>query len=152
MPNYPGTSRPIVPRQPSFAQYPLIPYEEGADEYRWDAKPYILAVQGFPREFFLIGHLSGALMRSAMTVRGWEAKGYFPKPTFTVRGDNPHARRRLYTRPQIEGVVEIAQEEGILDFRKRYITGTNFTPRVFALFLRCRDAPPPITSNSKDSR
>lgn len=148
MSTYPGTTRPILPRQ-----HPHVVSRQPApdDVYRWDAKPYILAVEGFPREFFTIGHLSGALLRSAMTVRGWEAQGFFPKPTFTVNGGNKYAKRRLYTRRQIEGVIQIAQEEGILDSRRRYLTETDFTPRCFALFAQCRDVPPPLHIDSEDN-
>jgi GTPase involved in cell partitioning and DNA repair len=40
------------------------------------------------------------------------------------------AHRRLYTRAQIEGMVEIASEEGILTNTARHITRTKFTERV----------------------
>lgn len=133
-------SRLFVPRQ--YPTHPM-PVEED-DPYRWDTRPYILAVSGHPREFFTIGHLAGALLRSAMTIRGWETDGLFPKPTFTVNGSDPRRRRRLYTRPQIEGVIRIAEEEGILESRRRYLTQTRFPERCHELFQTCRELPPPL--------
>jgi len=113
--------------------------------YPWDSRPYIKVVDGYPREFFTIGHLANALMRSSMTIRGWEAQGIFPKPSFIVGGADRHGRRRLYTRKQIEGVARIAHEEGILDNRRRFIKQTRFSERCFELF-KTRELPPPITS------
>lgn len=138
------------PRQTGIPAHMSLTPEEDA-RYRWDLRPYILAVDGHPREFFTIGHLAGGLMRSAMTIRTWESQGLFPKPTYTVNGKDPRARRRLYTRLQVEGVIRIAEEEGILDSRRRYLTQTRFPERCHELFRTCRELPDPIPSLSEDS-
>lgn len=134
----------FVPRQLSTHKH-FAPVEVEDNRHRWDLRPYILAVNGEPREFFTIGHLAGALLRSAMTIRGWERDGLFPKPTFTVNGADPRRRRRLYTRQQIAGVLRIAEEEGLMDARQRYLRQTRFPERCHQLFQQIgKELPPPL--------
>jgi hypothetical protein len=51
-----------------------------------------------------------------------------------VVGSRGDAGRRLFTRAQIEGIVAIAQEEGLMEWRDRppKPVDTNFTARVIA--------------------
>jgi hypothetical protein len=100
----------------------------------WDAKPRMLTVNGVEHEFFTIGDLALALGRKPVTIRAWEANGIFPKARYK-KGRVKGKQLRLYTRAQIEGVVRIAREEGILNMHKSMgFEATNFTTRVLELW------------------
>lgn len=124
---YPGTHRPIV-RHPNRAE-PKKP-----DPSRWDSHSVMLRVGGEPREFFTIGNLAQALDRKPNTIRMWERKGWIPKATYRKPGQTENGVRRLYTRAQIEGLLRIATEEGLMKGENCSVTATNFTERAFALF------------------
>lgn len=123
---YPGSRHPIVPGQQTA--------ERVNDPERWDARPRILKIGGVDREFFTIGHLAKALGRKPVTIRGWERAGVIPKPTFRKPSEDPRGTRRLYTRAQVEGILRIADEEGLMRGDFRPIGDTDFTRRVIALF------------------
>lgn len=129
----------------------LYSHYPGIEETAWDLHPYVLPVDGAPREFFTIGHLGAAINRAPGTIRYWESKRFFPKPSFTVNGADKYKRRRLYTRAQIEGVIRIAQEEGLLNHSRRYLGQTRFTERCFELFATERTLPPPVTENKENT-
>lgn len=131
---YPGTSKPI-PLAPTVKAAPEAPAEDA-----WDAKPRVFTVKGSEIEFFTVGQLAKALGRKPVTVRKWETEGIIPKATFSAPSDDPRGRRRLYTRAQVEGIVRIAKEEGVLVAHARPIRQTQFTPRVIRLFERTRAA------------
>lgn len=85
----------------------------------WDASPRSYKIKGVPTEFFTVGHLALAVNRTARTVRYWERNGILPDATF--RAPKPQKGSqvkqvgdRLYSRAQIEAVVRIATEEGVL--------------------------------------
>lgn len=125
---YPGSRHPIPERKPVVYEQP--------DPDRWDAHPKVYKVKGEDVEFFTSGELAQALDgRATVTIRAWERKGIIPKATFHKPSDKPQGRRRLYSRAQVEGIVQIAKEEGIYssDSRVKILT-TNFTKRVTALF------------------
>jgi hypothetical protein len=141
---YPGTSRPVGPPAAIAGEY-------RADDNSWDANPTFHYLQGGLREFFAIGHLALALGRSTKTIYKWEARGHFPKATFILNGSSRNGRRRLYTRQQINGVLEIALDEGILTGRQRFIGATPFPARCAELFHRTRATlPPPVNEWSNN--
>lgn len=123
---YPGSKKQIKPKPE--------PYHHPDDEDRWDRNPRHLTVNGKPIELFSVGHLAKALGRVPVTIRKWEKDGTIPKATFRKPSDDPRGQRRLYSRAQIEGLVKIAKEEGLLDDRPKPITRTAFTSRAVALF------------------
>jgi hypothetical protein len=45
---------------------------------------------------------------------------------------------------QIEGVIEIAREEGLLTDSRRYLRQTRFPERCFEHFRNHRELPPPL--------
>lgn len=138
---YPGTTRPVGP--------PVAAAEHASgstDSTDWDAGPAYHYLQGGLREFFAIGHLAQALGRSPKTIYKWEARGHFPVATFILNGSSRNGRRRLYTRQQINGVIEIALDEGILTGRRRFIGTTAFPARCAELFQRTRAILPPIAN------
>lgn len=122
---YPGSRHPVVRGQTA---------ERVNDTEAWDAKPRTLKVGGVDREFFTIGNLAKALGRKPVTIRAWERAGVIPKPTFRKPSDDPRGTRRLYTRAQVEGLVRIAEEEGLMKGDYRPVSNTDFTRRVIALF------------------
>lgn len=126
----------------AYSHYPSI---------EWDQHPYVLPVQDQDREFFTIRHLAEAVHRAPGTIRFWESKQLFPKPTFTLRGADPRARRRLYTRVQIEGVIEIARDEGLLSDGRRYLKQTRFTERCFEHFKDHHELPPPLYTITEEN-
>jgi hypothetical protein len=95
-------------------------------------------VAGVETEFFTVGDLAKALGRQPVTIRKWEREGVIPKSTYQSPGrdDDVRGRRRLYTREQIEGMVRIAHEEGVLVSHQKPIKNTNFSVRVIDLFKR----------------
>jgi hypothetical protein len=133
---YPGTHRPVRPAvAPDWAE----------PEVTWDANPIHYLHEGSLREFFGIGHLADALVRSTKTIYKWETRGIFPYATFVFNPSSLHGRRRYYTRVQVEGVMVIAAEEGVLTREKREITQTLFPARCFQLFKETRALlPPPL--------
>jgi hypothetical protein len=123
---YPGSKE---RRQPRAAAEPEAPLELG--------RPWVLEVRGIDVEFFPIGSLALALGRQPVTIRAWERDRVLPPSGWSKPGKDRDARgrRRIWTRPQIEGIVAIAREEGVLDPGPRIsITKTKFTARVTALF------------------
>ena len=110
------------------------------DEFRWDENPKIILHNGFAKEFFTIGHLASALNRATVTIRSWEKKGVLPKSPFrsapprvsTVNGE-PKGKR-LWTREQIEGIVQIAKEEACIVDERQSPPTEKFTRRVQELF------------------
>jgi hypothetical protein len=127
---YPGSKRKIDRDEPDT--------KKTVSTEGWDAKPRIYKPNGVETEFFTVGHLAAAMNRKPLTIRQWERKGIIPKAVYqrAGRGGSQHGRRRLYTRAQIEGMIQIAAEEGLLTNDRREIASTNFKPRVLALFRR----------------
>lgn len=128
---YPGSRKPLV-RHPNRHH----DAEERPDPDRWDAKPQVHKIAGEATELFTVGQLAQALGRRPVTIRTWERNKTLPNATVQLPGRNQdvRGRRRLYTRAQIEGLVKIAQEEGLLNGDRRSIRATDFTRRSFDLF------------------
>jgi hypothetical protein len=76
----------------------------------WDAKPVWMSVHGQTKEMFLKSALAKALNRQLVTIRSWEHMGVLSKPRLrNYRG------RWLYSRDQIEDLIKLAGEEGLMD-------------------------------------
>lgn len=124
---YPGTNKPIV-------RHPNRRPEDPPDLERWDAKPRMLPIAGVLTELFTVGHLARALNRRPVTIRAWERDHIIPKPTIWKRSQDERGNRRLYSRGQVEGLIKIAEEEGLLKGDYRAIKDTEFTKRAFELW------------------
>ena len=92
----------------------------------WDAKPVWMSVHGETKEMFLKSALAMALNRQLVTIRSWEHMGVLSRPRLrNYRG------RWLYSRDQIEDLMKLAEEEGLMDpnlrkqFSDRFITEAN---------------------------
>jgi len=91
------------------------------DTSEWDEKPIRYVVKGVETEFFTISHLAGALNRSVVTIRSWENKGFMPRTPYSsprprggsLPGTTPKGKR-LWTRDQILGILQIATEEHVI--------------------------------------
>lgn len=94
------------------------PVVQKVDEDHWSAKPIIKLYRGVETEFYYQGALAKALGKSAVTLRLWERKGYFPQAPFRLPGrknDEGLTGKRLYTRELIEIAVEEFSKRGLLD-------------------------------------
>lgn len=126
---YPGTSTQITVREVTPA-----PKSGEGDLFSRPRTGYQINGQPFP--CFAIGVLARALDgRKPVTLRMWEREGLLPRTNFRSSKVQGGGKARLYTREQIEGIVEIAKEEGIYPRDSKVsIRFTNFTARVAALF------------------
>jgi len=106
---YPGSKR----RIPNDRTPPKAVAEDA-----WDSHPVRLKVQGEVVEFFTIGMLAQALGRRPATLREWEAKGIIPKARYRTAASSKDKQKRLYTRAQVEVMVKLAQEEGLMAFSR----------------------------------
>lgn len=119
--NWPGKRKPINRNIPA-------PIVETPDA--WDDKPIFYVYKGEKKEFFTIANLAAALGRSPITIRSWENKGMLPKSPY--RSPKPKGKKlpgveqkgkRLWTREQIDGILTIASQEGVI------LNGKPPTPR-----------------------
>lgn len=126
---YPGTSTQISVREATPA-----PKSTSEDLFARPRTGY--QINGRPFPCYAIGILAKALDgRRPVTIRLWEREGLLPKTNFRSSKVQGGGKARLYTREQIEGIVEIAKEEGVYARdTKVSIKFTNFTARVAELF------------------
>jgi hypothetical protein len=110
--DYPGKRKPVL----RSIRRPKAPEPPG-----WDADPVYYVQDGEKREYFTIRHLAAALDYSQQSIRAWENSGLLPKSGYrspkprkpTIGGRNTKGKR-LWTREQIEGLLKIAEEEGVI--------------------------------------
>ena len=109
--DYPGK------RKPALRQIKRHKQEQPG----WDADPVYYMVDGEKKEFFTIRHLAAALDYSQQSIRAWENSGLLakspyrsPKPRKPTIGGRNTKGKRLWTRAQIEGILRIAEEEGVI--------------------------------------
>lgn len=129
---YPGSDRPIGERL------------EITEPVNWGrSKTYNIG--GVAKEFYTVGQLAVALRRSPVTIRKWERLGHLPIATFRTPGQVRQKARRLYSRAQLEIIVSIAIDEGLMDGKvdeqgilhpKVGITDTRFKERVYEALRR----------------
>lgn len=108
--------------------------EEEEEAPVWDGNPRVYRVRGADHEFFPISALATALRRKPGTLRKWETQGYLPTARYRSPGEGK-SQSRLYTRSQIEGLIAIATEEGLMEpAKKMRIDQTRFPQRAQKLF------------------
>lgn len=111
---YPGRRKPVNrdPRQ-----------QAPDDSELWDAHPTKVkyVVKGVEPEFFYIGALAKALGCSVQSIRLWESQGLLPNTPYRApRTAKPMAAgrsnkgRRLWTRQQIEGILQLAKKHRVI--------------------------------------
>ena len=124
---YPGSSR--------QRHVNRVPSSTLVEQDAWDRSPRRFKVGGVEQEFFTVGALAEALGRKSATIRKWEREGIIPRATFRQPSDDPRGVRRLYSRAQVEGIVRLANEEGLMNPNVQVtLSKTNFTERVTELF------------------
>lgn len=127
-PRYPGSSQ----RRRSIAAAEQEPEED--EDPIWDDRPRVYSIRGQDTELFPISALAVALRRKAVTMRKWETNGYLPAARYRSPGEGKK-QDRLYTRAQIEGLVAIAKDEGLMNPEKKHrIDQTRFADRAHRLF------------------
>lgn len=115
------------------------PPPEPQEALKWDRSPItrqvVLAGKKVTVEFFHIRALAEALGKESVTIRKWMLYRWLPEARFRDRdqilpdGKVRHGKR-LWTRAQIEAIVAIAKEEGLLDTARPDVKGSKFTDRV----------------------
>jgi hypothetical protein len=119
-------------REPALRNQKPVPVVKAP----WDDKPRMYMVNGVKTEFFTIGHVALAMNREARTIRMWERKAWIPPATFRTatpkRSKIKEAGDRLWSRSQVETMVRIAQEEGVLDGKP---PSRAFTAKLVKAFL-----------------
>lgn len=108
-------------------------------------KPITYKVNGIDTEFYTVGQVAKALNRSPVTIRKWERLGWIPIAAFRSPARQKVKSHRLYTRAQLEAMVRIAWEEGLMKFTRgndgqdypvAHVTETKFAERVREAFGR----------------
>lgn len=102
---YPGSKKLRRP-PPEPKELPPLP------EIAWDEQPHYVLYKGQTIEVFWRGALAKALNRTVVAIRAMERKGSIRTPALFDKHE-----RWLYTRDQIEDMVKLAKEEGVLDPR-----------------------------------
>ena len=90
-------------------------------------KPKSITLNGEKIDLFYINELATAIGREPQTIRKWEVSGVLPKTAFKDKYG-----RRMYTREQINVVVEYAERYGITQGRS--IANTSFKARIHKAF------------------
>ncbi len=111
---YPGSKR--------KRREPKAPEVEVDDT--WESKSYTKTLpNGKDMEFYTIGALAQALGRPVITIRQWIKSGYLPPSPYrlptkkNVKGED-HKGRRLYSKAQIDSVVELFKVAGVLHVKR----------------------------------
>ena len=114
---YPGSKRMRRTRAPKSV-------EATADE-GWDAKPVKknVNINGNEIDFYGIGAVATAVGRPIVTIRNWISKGYLPPSTYrlpSTKAKNGKEQKgyRLYSRNQIEVLVELLAKAGLFDKKR----------------------------------
>lgn len=106
---YPGSKQELPPRY-------VEPAKPVKDDDSWDSHPIIKRVGGEPKEFFTLGALCKVFNRPPVTIRLWIKHDKIPEARFRMPANGAsRGGRRLYTRPQIEVLIKIAAQRGLLN-------------------------------------
>lgn len=134
--HYPGSKRKRRESIPMRRSRLRAEREEVRANESWDARPWLKHLpDGREVEMFPIGALAKALQRNSVTIRRWIRLGLLPRASYQTRplaGTRGDAGRRLFTRRQIEGIAQVAKEEGLLGDNPPRMQNTRFTQRVVA--------------------
>lgn len=91
--------------------------------------------QGNPQEkrLYYIGALAQAMGKEPVTIRRYIRLGVIPDSTYRTRpieGTLNDSGRRLWTEEQIELLVQIAREEGMMEEKRKQVIPQRFSGRV----------------------
>lgn len=102
------------------------------DNSGWDFDPREININGEAVYLYTIKNLARALGRREGTIRLLETKGLLPVTPWHWGSEYAEGRVRLYPRTVVEGIIAIAEEEGLM-YVGAPIKKTKFTIRVKAL-------------------
>ncbi len=97
----------------------------------WDSKPNYVDLHGQTVEVFRIGALAKALNRTTSTIRSMVLKGVLCHPL--LKNGNGEW---LYTRDQIEDLIALAEETGVIDPRYRRPFSSGFITQAHHILHR----------------
>lgn len=97
----------------------------------WDVRPQELEYNGRVIVMFKRGALAKALNREVVTIRSLERKGVLCHPRL-----KDGCGRWLYTGDQIEDLIQLATDEGVLDPRFRKPFSNRFITEAHAILSR----------------
>jgi hypothetical protein len=137
----PGTTRPRTATDPTSADVPGRTRPDRSrlatrDDHSATWAKHAKYIGNHPEPLYPIGALAKALERDSNTMRAWITKGWLPAAQYRKKTSDVRARRRYYTRAQIEGLVQLAHEEGLLGTKRRNPGSTRFPERARDLFDR----------------
>lgn len=108
--------------------------QQRAEQPNWAAHPKRMRRRdGTVVEVFGIGALACALGKSSFTIRRWERLGHLP-PSPLVQAVAGGPPRRLFLTKQIQGIVDIAEQERVAHRKPARIANTAFSTRVERLY------------------
>jgi hypothetical protein len=97
----------------------------------WDSHPQYVNYKGQTIETFTRGALSKALNREYNSIRAMERKGVLCHPRLkNGRGV------WMYTRDQIDDLIKLADEENVMDPRRRNVFSDRFIAEAHAILSR----------------
>lgn len=101
----------------------------------WADLPHTdLLLDGVSVRFYPVSVLAEKLERKPAAIRKWERLGYLPETPYRSPGRTKNGQRRLYTREQIEGLVELARQQGLIGDDNRNVSATDFPALAVTLF------------------
>jgi len=106
LPNYPGSKEPKNRKPPKTLGDPSV-----------TLKPTFYTINGVRQEFYTVGQLAKLLNRKPVTIRMWESRGWIPPaiyrtaiPEKSQLPGKASKGRRLYTRAQVELIVQAVEQ------------------------------------------
>lgn len=118
---YPGSKTPV--RDYSREKYGEPPETELGEP--------IATEQGIP--YYPVSELALLLNRAVGSLRRWEDHGDLPYARRSA-SDSKNGAVRLYTRQELEGLAQIAYEEGLIANPRRKVSTTRFRERAAKLY------------------
>ena len=139
VPGPPAESPRYIPGTKALIPRPRAEEPEWVEDPRWSREYNVETDEGEQRiRLYTIGALAAALGKQPHTIRKWIRNGIIPDSglkTQALDGTLGDAGRRLWTKEQIDSVVLIAHDEGVIGGkRRRNFNETNFPRRVRTLW------------------
>jgi hypothetical protein len=135
----PGTSQPRTTNDSTSSN---VPGRTSPDRSRLatrdDHTPvwakYPKYIGNHPEPLYPIGALAAALERDSSTMRAWITNGWLPEARYRKKTPDVRGHHHFYIRRQIEALVEIAAEEGLLGTNRGNPASTHFPQRAREMF------------------
>lgn len=126
---------------PGTTELRLIPDPDPAwmTNKRWSKIFHMQGPTGEPVavRLYTIAALADALVKDPVTIRRWMSLGVLPESSWRTPSYHQNfkeAGRRLWSKDQIQALVTLATEEGVLGRKCRDMAATNFHGRIMSLW------------------